>query len=96
MKERLNAADGHIPAWVDKARLCQEICACDATIDAWVKLGILPPARKRGGKLMWKWAEVDKRLEDGPPGVQSSADQQGDAIYDATRNAVAAQGSPPY
>ncbi len=79
-----------IPAWVDKARLAQEICACDATIDNWVKAGVLPPPRKRGGKLMWKWTEVDRRLEEGPPGVQSSADPQADAIRDATRRAVAA------
>ena len=24
--------------------------------------GILPPPRKHGGKLMWKWSEVDDRL----------------------------------
>lgn len=51
-----------IPPWLDKAMLCRCICASDTTIDTWVVQGILPPPRKRGGKLMWKWAEVDAKL----------------------------------
>lgn len=51
-----------IPPWMDKSTLCQHICCSDTTIDTWVVQGILPPPRKRGGKLMWKWSEVDEKL----------------------------------
>lgn len=56
-----------LPAWVDKATLMHNICASERTVDAWVKQGILPPARLRGGKLMWKWKEVDEWLTNGGP-----------------------------
>jgi hypothetical protein len=45
---------GHVPAWVDKARLCAETCLSPDTVDAWVRLGLLPVGRKRGGKTMWE------------------------------------------
>jgi hypothetical protein len=47
---------------MDMATLCEHICVSSGTVDNWVAQGILPPPRKRGGKLMWKWAEVDERL----------------------------------
>ena len=52
-----------VPAYVDMARLCHELCISDRTADAWVQKGILPPPRKRGHKLMWKWAEVEKYMD---------------------------------
>jgi predicted DNA-binding transcriptional regulator AlpA len=75
-----------VPAWVDMPRLCEEICACPNTVDAWVVKGILPPPRKRGGKQMWKWAEVDEWLTNGPPGGSHTA--LAERIRDATRNRV--------
>ncbi len=53
----------HIPAYVDIARLCEELCICERTVDAWVKLGILPAPRHPGGKRLWKWIEVMDKLD---------------------------------
>ncbi len=59
--------DGFVPPWQDKEVLA--ICTSNSpdTIDNWQAQGILPPPRKRGGKLMWKWAEVDAWLTGGRP-----------------------------
>jgi len=47
---------------MDIVTLCDHICVSQNTVDNWVAAGILPPPRKRGGKLMWRWREVDERL----------------------------------
>jgi predicted DNA-binding transcriptional regulator AlpA len=60
-----------VPAWVDKATLCRETCLSERCVDNWVRDGRLPPARHRGGKLMWRWAEVDRYLDVGGPSVQN-------------------------
>jgi predicted DNA-binding transcriptional regulator AlpA len=73
-----------VPAWVDMNRLCREICCSSTTVDNWVAQGVLPPARKRGGKLMWKWSEVDDWLTNGPPNGGP------DALAERIRNAVKA------
>ena len=78
-----------VPPWLDKAMLCRSICASDTTVDNWVAQGILPPPRKRGGKLMWKWAEVDERLTVGKVG--GSPDDKGEEIYNGTREEAAAR-----
>ena len=57
---------GWIPAWMDAATLAANISVSVDTIPNWVAAGILPPGRQRGGKLMWKWSEVDAMLTDGP------------------------------
>lgn len=75
-----------IPPWQDKPTLCANISATDRTVDAWVDQGILPPPRKRGGKLMWKWSEVDAYLTNGKPGA--SPDAKADEIRNATRRAA--------
>ena len=59
---------GFIPPWQDIGTLARHISASQNTVDKWVKDGILPPPVKRGGKLMWKWSEVDAWLSDGSPG----------------------------
>lgn len=76
----------HTPPWQDKTTLCANICASERTVDAWVMEGILPPPRKRGGKLMWKWSEVDDYLTNGKPG--QSPDAKADEIRNATRRAA--------
>ena len=72
-----------IPPWQDKATLAKNICASDTTIDTWVAQGILPPPRKRGGKLMWKWSEVDERLT-----VGGNPDSLAERIRDGSRRAT--------
>jgi hypothetical protein len=56
------------PPWQDTMTLAQHICVSPSTIENWVAAGILPPPRKRGGKLMWRWSEVDARLAEGDNG----------------------------
>lgn len=79
-----------VPPWMDTPTLCAHICATPNTVDAWVAQGILPPPRKRGGKLMWKWSEVDQRLTDGD--AATSPDAVADRIRNATRRASQAIG----
>lgn len=74
-----------IPPWQDMPTLCAHICASPNTVDSWVTKGVLPPPRKREGKLMWKWSEVDEYLTNG--GVRSP-DAAADRIRDATRRAA--------
>lgn len=50
------------PPWQDMPTLCRNICASPSTVTAWVSQGILPKPRRHGGKLMWKWSEVDDCL----------------------------------
>ena len=71
-----------IPPWQDSVTLAKHICVSASTIDNWVSQGILPPPRKRGGKLMWKWEEVDAWLTDGRAG---SPDAEAERIRNATR-----------
>jgi predicted DNA-binding transcriptional regulator AlpA len=48
--------------WVDTVHLAWHLCISTSTVDNWVLAGILPPPRKHGGKLMWRWSEVDTWL----------------------------------
>lgn len=75
------------PPWMDLTALCAHICATPNTVESWVAKGILPPPRKRGGKLMWKYSEVDRYLTDGAAG--GSPDKQAEEITDGTRRAAA-------
>jgi ribosomal protein RSM22 (predicted rRNA methylase) len=79
------------PPWQDIATLCAHICVSPNTVDNWVAAGILPPPRKRGGKLMWKWAEVDAKLSEGA----TSPDSEAERIRNGTR-AAAAEIRPRY
>lgn len=67
--------DKHVPAWVDKARLMLETCHSERGIDLWVQQEVIPPGRMRGGKLMWKWSEVDACLDRGATEGQSIEEQ---------------------
>lgn len=78
----------HIPPWQDMPTLCRNICCSDVTVTKWVSEGILPPPRKRGGKLMWKWSEVDERLTLGVP--EASSDPQADEIRNNVRRLLKA------
>lgn len=72
------------PPWMDMATLVEHICVSPSTVDNWVAQGILPPPRKRGGKLMWKWQEVDERLTLGRDG-------QPDDLAERVRNGTRAE-----
>jgi hypothetical protein len=75
------------PPWQDVATLCEHICVSTTTVENWVVQGILPPPRKRGGKLMWKWDEVDAYLTNGK--VAGSPDAEAERIRNGTRKAAA-------
>lgn len=51
------------PPWQDISTLCANICACENTVSAWVKEGLLPPPRLIKGKRLWKWSLVEAYLE---------------------------------
>jgi predicted DNA-binding transcriptional regulator AlpA len=76
------------PPWMDRITLAEHICVSDTTIDNWVAQGILPPARKRGGKLMWRWSEVDEWLTLGGPDKRVPGEDKAREIRDATRRAL--------
>jgi hypothetical protein len=68
----------------DKSTLCMCLCLSENTVDTWVHQGLLPPSRKRGGKLMWKWSEVEKYLEGYDP---QCPEELAERIRHATRKA---------
>jgi predicted DNA-binding transcriptional regulator AlpA len=79
------------PPWMDLATLAQHLCQSSNTIEKWAKDGIIPPPRKPGRKLMWKWSEVDDWLTAG----KDSIDPQAERILNATR-AAASEPRTPY
>jgi hypothetical protein len=81
------------PPWQDKETLAAHLCVSSNTIENWATQGIIPPPRKRGGKVMWKWSEVDEMLTVGNAG--GSPDRQAEAIRSATRQA-ATEGASRY
>jgi excisionase family DNA binding protein len=78
------------PPWQDISTLCEHLCISVTTVEVWTKQGILPPPRMRGGKRMWRWAEVDRWLESGGPDMPQSAPSQEEGIRNATRAATRA------
>jgi predicted DNA-binding transcriptional regulator AlpA len=73
------------PPWQDIGTLAAHVSASPNTIENWVAKGILPQPVKRGGKLMWKWEQVDDWLTNGPPG---SPDAEAERIRNDTRRAA--------
>ena len=59
----------NIPAYPDISRLTHELCISERTVDAWVKQGILPPPKNKGGKRLWKWSEVEAYLDGAGEGL---------------------------
>lgn len=78
------------PPWQDLRTLALHLCAGESTVEKWVREGRLPASRMIGGKRMWRWSEVDRRLAETGTGVQSSPDQLAESIRNATR--MASQG----
>ena len=73
-----------LPAYLDIRRLCDEISISERTADAWVRQGILPAPKLRGGKRLWKWAEVERYLDDGGPDASATADPEAERIRNGT------------
>jgi predicted DNA-binding transcriptional regulator AlpA len=78
------------PPWQTKAVLAEHISVSERTIENWVQQGKLPPPRRIGGLLLWRWSEVEKFLDNGganvPDGDATSTMQE--RIYASTREAI--------
>lgn len=75
------------PPFQDSTTLCSHLCISEGTLDNWIRQGILPPARMRGGKRYWEWAEVDRMMR-GEPGMIPEQDLAA-RVYNATKKAAA-------
>jgi hypothetical protein len=75
------------PPWQDAPTLCAHLCISEGTLDNWVKQGILPPAKARGGKRMWEWSEVDQRMR-GDAGIVPEPQDLTRRVFDATKQAA--------
>lgn len=75
------------PPWQDAATLCAHLCIGTTTLDAWVRQGILPASKMIGGKRMWKWSDVEAKLE-ARNGTMPEADLAA-RVYNATKAAAA-------
>jgi predicted DNA-binding transcriptional regulator AlpA len=69
---------------MDLETLAKHLCHSPNTIEKWAEDGIIPPARKPGRKLLWKWSEVDDWLTAG----KDSLDPQAEKIRNATKAAA--------
>lgn len=79
------------PPWQDAPTLCAHLCISEGTIDNWVRDGVLPPAKMRGGKRMWEWVEVERRMRGDASIVPADETRIARQVYDATRKAVNAR-----
>lgn len=75
------------PPWMDAATLAAHLSCSVSTVENWAAQGIIPPPRKRGGKNMWKWSEVDERLSMGRVG--EGPDPEAERLRNASRAAAA-------
>jgi predicted site-specific integrase-resolvase len=72
------------PPWQDAPTLALHLSISDGTIDNWIRQGILPPPRMIGGKRMWEWSEVERRLRGDDDTMLSEADLAR-RVHDVTR-----------
>lgn len=61
----------HIPPYQDISRLTENLCISERTVENWVRQGILPPAKNKGGKRLWKWSEVEAYLDGAGEGIHA-------------------------
>lgn len=77
----MNKSLPYPPPWQDRMTLAAHLSISPESIENWVAAGTIPPPRKRSGKLMWKWAEVDAWMTDGAQnGNPASATEMRDAV----------------
>jgi hypothetical protein len=50
------------PPYQDLRTLAEHLCLGESTVEAWVKVGKLPPPVVNEGKRLWRWKEVDQYL----------------------------------
>jgi hypothetical protein len=54
-----------VPAYVCKQTACRQLEMSDDTFDKYVREGVLPPPKRRGGLVRWKWCEIVSALDGG-------------------------------
>ena len=79
------------PPWQDTTTLCAHLCISEGTVDNWVRQGILPAARMVGGKRMWEWAEVERRMRGDTGIVPADETRVARQVFDAAKKAVNAR-----
>jgi hypothetical protein len=77
------------PPFQDIATLAKHLCTGESTIENWVKLGAVPPARKIMGKRLWVWTEVVKHIAGDTAGMAPSLEELAQRIRDGTRREAA-------
>jgi len=55
----------HVPEYVTRQRAAVELDMSDDTFDKYVREGILPQPKRRGGLKRWKWSEIVAALDSG-------------------------------
>jgi hypothetical protein len=59
----MNDMTTRIPPYQDISHLSENLCLSTRTVEIWVKQGLLPPPKNKGGKRLWKWTEVERYLD---------------------------------
>ena len=77
------------PPYQDIDVLCEHLSISPSTVEAWTRLGKLPPPKIRDGKRLWKWIEVERSLDGWDERTQQSAGSQAERIRNATRRIAA-------
>jgi len=77
------------PPYQDIDVLCEHLSISPSTVEAWMRLGKLPPPKIRDGKRLWKWIEVERSLDGWDERTQQSAGSQAERIRNATRRIAA-------
>lgn len=80
-----------VPPYQDISTLTRNLCISERTVDDWVKEGLLPEPRRKKGKRLWKWTEVEQYMDRDATTVPASPDDQVERIRNATQ-AAASQG----
>ena len=78
-----------VPEYVTRQRAAAELCMSDDTFDKYVREGVLPSPKRRGGLTRWKWCEIIAALDSDCP---SFVDLKQDSFEKGIRNAKAPSG----
>ena len=62
-----------VPEYVTRQRAAAELCMSDDTFDKYVREGVLPSPKRRGGLMRWKWSEIVSLFDGGATSVVTMA-----------------------
>lgn len=78
-----------VPQYVTKKRACEELDMSTDTFDRYMRLGVLPGPKTRGGLTRWKWKEIVDALDGGAVSVVK---MDADPFMEGVSRAKAANG----